>query len=243
MKEKILLALEKWRARLLYLDFEEEVNQGLIKADKIKNLTKEDKKTIARKHFELAFLSYDLGTYETNRGTEETEIIVHTLPVVYRYSGWKNQIATIKNEVIAAPYKMEEGINATEDNITIEHYLLKRIDAMQQFQKDAETAEKRKAKKENRKPDLSKELLEEKRRTIRLDTLFEECDINPSEQSYNTTKRRKIADIDKMLLGFKTEKHIADYQIRSEGQSHNITKIVIALKAPFSKACKGKKQK
>lgn len=243
MKEKILLALEKWRARLLYLDFEEEVNQGLIKADKIKNLTKEDKKTIARKHFELAFLSYDLGTYETNRGTEETEIIVHTLPVVYRYSGWKNQIATIKNEVIAAPYKMEEGINATEDNITIEHYLLKRIDAMQQFQKDAETAEKRKAKKENRKPDLSKELLEEKRRTIRLDTLFEECDINPSEQSYNTTKRRKIADIDKMLLGFKTEKHIADYQIRSEGQSHNITKIVIALKASFSKACKGKKQK
>lgn len=245
MKQKILLSLEKWRARLLYLDFEEEVNQGLIKADKIKNLTKEDKKTIARKHFELAFLSYDLGTYETNRGTEETEIIVHTLPVVYRYSGWKNQIATIKNEVIAAPYKMDEdgnkGISATEDNETITLYLAKQIERFKSWERDAETAEKRQATREHRKPDLSKELLEEKRRTIRLDTLFNECEIDISNA---TTKKRKIADIDDNILArWKKEKYIADYQIRAEGQSHNVSKIIIALKKPIETSTKAKKRK
>lgn len=245
MKQKILLALEKWRARLLYLDFEQEVDQGLIKADKIKNLTKEDKKTIARKHFELAFLSYDLGTYETNRGTEETEIIVHTLPVVYRYSGWKNQIATIKNEVIAAPYKADEdgnkGLYATEDNETITLYLARQIERIKSWERDAETAEKRQATREHRKPDLSKDLLEEKRRTIRLDTLFNECEIDISNAM---TKKRKIADIDDNILArWKKEKYIADYQIRAEGQSHNVSKIIIALKKPIETSTKTKKRK
>lgn len=238
MKEKILLALEKWRARLLYLDFEEEVKSGLIKADK-KNLTKEDKKDIARKHFELTFLSYDIGTYETNRGTEETEIIVHTLPIVYRYSGWKNQIATIKNEVIAAPYQASEdakGIYATEDNETIILYLAKRIEMIKSWERDAETAEKRKAKREKRLPDLSKDLLEENRRTIRFDTLFEECNIDVSNAA---AKRRRIADIDEGILSkWKKDKHIADYVIKAEGQSHNVTKIIISLKKPINKGTK-----
>lgn len=241
MKEKILLALEKWRARLLYLDFEEEVKSGLIKADK-KNLTKEDKKDIARKHFELAFLSYDIGTYETNRGTEETEIVVHTLPVVYRYSGWKNQIATIKNEVIAAPYQASEdakGIYATEDNETIILYLAKRIEMIKSWERDAETAEKRKAKREKRLPDLSKDLLEENRRTIRFDTLFEECNIDVSNAA---AKRRRIADIDEGILSkWKKDKHIADYVIKAEGQSHNVTKIIISLKKPINKGTKREK--
>ena len=242
MKEKILLALEKWRARLLYLDFEEEVKSGLIKADK-KNLTKEDKKDIARKHFELAFLSYDIGTYETNRGTEETEIVVHTLPVVYRYSGWKNQIATIKNEVIAAPYqetKDAKGISATEINETITLYLAKRIEMIKSWERDAETAEKRKAKREKRQPDLSKDLLEENRRTIRFDTIFEECNI---EINYNIEKKRKVDDIEGILKKWKAQGYIADFTIKAEGQSHNYSKIIIALKAPISKTSKGKNKK
>lgn len=244
MKEKILLSLEKWRARILYLDFEEEIQQGLIKPQK-KNLTEEDKEIISRKHFELTMLSYDLGTYTTSRGTEETEIIVHTLPVVYRYSGWKNQIAEIKSELLALPYEKAadgaKGIYATEDNITITNYLAKRIERMKSWQRDAEELEKRLARREKRQADFSKDLIEERRRTIRLDSLFSECDIDITNPK---VKQRKIADIDEQILKkWKVKKYITDYQIKAEGQSHKVTKIIIFLKKPTKATEKKEKQK
>lgn len=232
LKQKILLSLEKWRARILYLNFSGEIESNLITTE---GKTREDKKIIDNKHFELTMLSYDLGTYKTKQGTEGTEIIVHTLPVVYRYSGWKNQITDIENRILAAPYKKDEktnkgGISATEDNIALINYLARRIDVMKTKQKKEEATERGKARRENRNPETNKDLLKASDRSILFDTIFKECDIviNNGEM-----KRKRIVTIENILTSWKREGSITDYKIISEGTSHNYTKVLIALKEVF----------
>lgn len=235
MRDKILLSLEKWRARILYLDFSNEIENNLIDA---KGKSKEDKEIIASKHFELTMLSYDLGTYKTKSGTEGTEIKVHTLPVVYRYSGWKNQITDIENNILAAPYKKDEepgeakegNISATEDNIALTHYLARRIEVMKTKQETAEAAERGKARRENRKPKTNTDLLKPGDRSILFETIFKECDITINNA---VMKKKRIATIEKILTSWKNEGNIADYKIISEGKTHVYTKVLIGLKDQF----------
>ncbi len=112
---------------------------------------------------------------------------------------------------------------------------------MKSWQRDAEELEKRLARREKRQADFSKDLIEERRRTIRLDSLFSECDVDISDAK---TKHRKIADIDEQILKkWKAKKYIADYQIKAEGQSHKVTKIIIFLKKPTKSTEKKEKQK